>query len=207
MSVTTSYDPRTLAFYEEHAQEFCESTAFLDLRKLHERFLKVLPPGGRILDAGCGSGRDTRAFVARGYGVTAMDASPQMARLAAAFTGQECQVLSFQEMEFSEEFGGIWVCASLLHIPKHEIANVMTRFIKALKKNGILYISLKEGEGERIAEDGRFFNYYTVDSFRIVLANFPALREIDYWETDSIRGGRDSAPWLNFLLKKVTPAP
>lgn len=203
MSVSRSNDVGTLAFYEKHAEEYAKSTAGLDLRELYEPFLKELPNGAHILDAGCGSGRDTKAFLERGYRVTAIDASPELARLATVFIGQRCKVLSFQKMNFREEFDGIWACASLLHISKHEMPDVMRRFIQALKVGGIFYISLKRGEGEQVAEDGRFFNYYTEESFRKLLADFPSLQEIAFWKTEETRSRQHAGPWLNFLLKKV----
>ena len=193
----------TLDFYDTHAQEYCKSTVHLDLHELYEPFLKELSPGAHILDAGCGSGRDTKAFLERGYRVTAIDASPELARLATIFTGHPCENLSFQEMKFREEFDGIWACASLLHVPKSEMNDLMPRFIQALKPGGVFYISLKEGEGDRVAEDGRFFSYYTADSFRELLARYPTLREIAFWKTEEIRSRKYCAPWLNFLLKKV----
>ena len=202
MSNTISYDLPTLAFYEKHSQEYYKSTVDVDMHELYGPFLSELPSAGRILDAGCGSGRDTKAFLERGYRVLAIDASPKMVQLATALTGQSCAVLRFQEMEFQEEFDGIWACASLLHVPKSQMHDVMHRFIQALKPGGIFYLSLKEGEGEHVAEDGRFFNYYTVDSFRQLLANFPALRELAFWKTEEIRSRQYRSLWLNFLLKK-----
>src|SRR5579864_7110164 len=89
----------TIEFYDRHAKAYCQSTVHLDLRSVYERFLGELDPGAHILDAGCGSGRDTKAFSGRDYCVTAIDASPEIARLARTFTGQPCEVLRFQEME------------------------------------------------------------------------------------------------------------
>lgn len=193
----------TIGFYDTHAKAYCQSTVHLDLHDIYERFLAELRPGAHILDAGCGSGRDTKAFSEREYCVTAIDASPELARLARTFTGQPCGVLRFQDMEFREEFDGIWACASLLHIPKDEMPEVMPRFIQALKPVGILYLSLKEGDGERIADDGRFFSNYRASSFRELLATFPVLREVAFWKTVEIRSPNERQPWLNFLLRKV----
>jgi len=78
----------------------------------------------------------------------------------------------------------------------------MARFIRALKPGGTVYISLKEGEGERVSEDGRFFSYYSEDSFRMLLERFPALREQAFWKTKEIRSSSHCEPWLSFLLKK-----
>ncbi len=193
----------TMEFYDTHAKEYCESTVHLDLHGVYERFLGELKPGAHILDAGCGSGRDTKAFSERGYRVAAVDASPEIARLARALTRQPCGVLRFQDMEFQEEFDGIWASASLLHVPKDEMPDVMPRFVQALKPGGILYLSLKEGEGDRIADDGRFFSNYSVSSFRELVATLPALREIAFWKAEEIRSPSHPQPWLNFLLKKA----
>ena len=81
--------------------------------------------------------------------------------------------------------------------------DVMSRFIEALKPTGILYLSLKEGEGEGIADDGRFFSNYSTSSFRELLAMLPVLREIAFWNTEEIRSTSHRQPWLNFLLKKM----
>src|SRR5438309_10878337 len=124
MSTDASQESGTLIFYREHASDFVESTATLDLGELYKPFLDHLRPGVHILDAGCGSGRDTKAFLDRGFVVTAIDASPEMARATTALTHQPCQVLPFQEMDFHEEFDGIWACAALLHVPKDEMPDV-----------------------------------------------------------------------------------
>ncbi len=199
----TAPDLTTIAFYDTNARQYSDSTVSLDLRQLYEPFLKELAPGAHILDAGAGSGRDTKAFLEQGYCVTAIDASSQLAQLATGFTGQRCEVLSFQEIEFREEFDGIWACASLLHVPKREMNDVLCRFIKALKPGGVFYMSIKEGEGERLAEDGRFFSSYTTNSFRELLANFSALREIAFWKTQESRSVAHPEPWLSFLLAKT----
>lgn len=191
-----------MEFYDTHAREYSESTLNVDLRDLHNRFLTELSPGAHILDAGCGSGRDTKAFLSKGFRVTSIDASSKLAALASAFTGIRCEILRFQEMGFKEEFDGIWACASILHVPRTEIGDVMCRFIRALKPAGTLYVSLKEGDGERMAEDGRFFSYYTADSFRQLLTRFPALQEVAFWKTEERRSNTHCESWLSFLLRK-----
>jgi SAM-dependent methyltransferase len=193
----------TIAFYDEHAEEYCETTSHLDLNHLYERFLRELPRGAHILDAGCGSGRDSKAFLYKGFQVTAIDASPRVIELASRFLGGRCHVLRFQEMEFPEAFDGIWACASILHIPKREVPDIMARFVRALKPRGVLYLSVKQGKGERFAKDGRFFSSYTENSLRGLARQFrPALREVALWKTDELRSGAHCEPWLNILLRK-----
>lgn len=192
----------TINYYDVHAKEYCDLTRHADLTDAYDRFLIALPPGAHILDAGCGSGRDTKVFLDRGYKVTAIDASSQLARLAAAYTNHSCEVLCFQDMVFHETFDGVWACASLLHIPKNEMRDVIPRFVQALKPGGLLYVSVKEGEGERIADDGRFFSDYSRASFEGLLEHFPTLSEIEFWQSEEIRNGNNRQPWLSFLLKK-----
>jgi SAM-dependent methyltransferase len=199
------YDPSTLTYYEEHAEEYCESTINLNLHELYKPFLRELNAGAHILDAGCGSGRDTKEFIKRGYRVTAIDGSPKLARLATAFTGQSCRVLSFDKMDFHEEFDGIWACASLLHVPKQEMQGLLPRFIQALKPGGILCVTLKEGDGEGIANDGRLFSYYTAASFRSLLVNFPDISELTFQRSEGRRSHHHSGPWLLFVLKRKVP--
>lgn len=197
-----SVSATTINYYDVHAKEYWDLTRHADLTDAYDRFLIALTPGAHILDAGCGSGRDTKVFRDRGYKVTAIDASSQLARLAAAYTNHPCEVLCFQDMVFHETFDGIWACASLLHIPKNEMRDVIPRFVQALKPGGLLYVSVKEGEGERIADDGRFFSDYSRASFEGLLEHFPTLSEIAFWQSEEIRNGNNRQPWLSFLLKK-----
>jgi 2-polyprenyl-3-methyl-5-hydroxy-6-metoxy-1,4-benzoquinol methylase len=90
------------------------------MERNYRPFLALLKPGARILDAGCGSGRDLKAFSERGYQVVGLDASELMVRLAREHSDQQVHHLAFQEVTYKEEFDGIWACASLLHVPWRE---------------------------------------------------------------------------------------
>jgi SAM-dependent methyltransferase len=201
--MTKSPSESTIAYYDIHANEYCALTRQIDLREFYTRFLHELPVHAHILDAGCGSGRDTKAFLDLGHRVTAIDASAALAKLAAEYTNQECGIVRFQQIDLEEQFDGIWACASLLHVPGTEMNNVLSRFIRALKPRGVLYMSLKEGEGERFADDGRFFCDYTRDSLEQLTANFPSLDEIAFWRTEEIRSSGNHQPWLSFLFRKI----
>lgn len=98
----------TIAFYDE---QYAESTAHLDMQKLYDRFEKYLSEGASVLDAGCGSGRDSKHFIEKGYTVTAFDASGIMCEYASKLTGQEVRKLAFQEMDYQDCFDGIWAYA------------------------------------------------------------------------------------------------
>jgi SAM-dependent methyltransferase len=115
---------------------------------------ELLPPGGRILDVGCGSGRDSPAFQRRRFKVVPIDASGEMAKAAAILTGLEAKVVSFDEIGYAGEFYGIWACTSRLHAASQNLHRALDKLIRALKPNGVLYfsfnLSFKYGDAERI---------------------------------------------------------
>lgn len=121
-------------YYEENAAEFFESTVTADMVDLYTSFLSMVSPGGRILDLGCGSGRDSKYFIRQGFQVEAMDGSPALCRLASEFIGQEVFCAQIEEMDYQQEFDGIWACASLIHAEKKEMQGVLEKVKQALKK-------------------------------------------------------------------------
>lgn len=147
---------RTISYYDENAATFCEGTRNADMSETRGRFLQYLKPNALILDAGCGSGRDSKAFMESGYRVVAIDGSKEMCRQASAYLGQEVQCRRFEEIDEKEVYDGIWACASLLHVPHELLPKVIARLIVALVDGGVLYASFKYGEEEREA-GGRYF--------------------------------------------------
>lgn len=181
---------------------WCCKEATLDLSSLYGRFLAHLPASAYILDAGCGSGRDARAFRARGHTVTACDASPALARLASAHCGLTVQVRRFQELTWQGRFDGIWACASLLHVPADELPDVLRRLAAALKPQGILYASFKHGQGER-EHGGRYFTDRDEPSLAALLRVAPYFTTLETWITGDQRPGQTAEPWFNVLLRKA----
>jgi len=106
------------------------------------------------------------------------DASPAMVR-ATQKPGVPTKLMTFQQVDFDSTFDGIWACASLLHVPRAEIEDVLHRFARALKPQGVLLITLKEGCGEGLAEDGRFFAYYQLDEFAQILLHIGGWSDLD----------------------------
>jgi 2-polyprenyl-3-methyl-5-hydroxy-6-metoxy-1,4-benzoquinol methylase len=104
-------------YYLRRADEFFAATVGVDMSTLRWRFLSGLAPGARVLDAGCGSGRDARAFAEAGFAVRAVDASPALARLASAHSGLEVAVRRLEDLDEVAAYEAIWCCASLLHVP------------------------------------------------------------------------------------------
>ena len=167
---------------------------------LHDQFLDRLADGALILDAGCGSGRDSKAFLERGFRVHAFDGSTKLAARASEFIGLPVSVCQFMEFGERDKYDGIWACASLLHIREQSLPEVLARLWSALKPEGILYISFKLGGGERV-HDGRHFTDATEARLRVWLSGITDVSTIDCWTTLDARPDRDEA-WLNTIIRR-----
>ena len=166
-----------------------------------DKFLQLLDSQSSILDFGCGSGRDTKYFLEKGYHVTATDGSAELCKLASAFTGIEVKEMLFQELDDINKYDGIWACSSILHLPKKELFPVLRKMCIALKSAGVIYSSFKYGdfEGER---NGRYFTDFTEDTFRDFIKDIPELTIEDHWITSDVRPGRGNEKWLNLIIRK-----
>lgn len=138
---------QSVAYYNAHAQQVIDETLHVDMSALYDAFLPQLPENAHILDAGCGSGRDSREFLAGGYRVTAFDASEKLAALATKAISHPVSVRTFSQVTEHRAYDGIWACASLLHLPRQQIPHALARLWQALKPGGLLYLSFKQGEG------------------------------------------------------------
>jgi len=190
----------TLQYYQNNAQTFFDGTVNVDMSSLYESFTRHLLPGARVLDAGCGSGRDAKAFLEMGYQLNAFDASSEMVALASQHTGLSVQQMTFSDVDDQQQYDGIWCCASLLHVPAQELPTVMQKLANALKTNGIWYVSFKYGDGER-EKDGRQFTDMNETSFLTLLQSTPEVEIETLWTTHDKRPERDEI-WLNALLRK-----
>ena len=202
-SSLTKYPSRmdhTDQYYKQFAAEFFRSTVGVDMSAIYQRFLARLKPGAHILDAGCGSGRDAKAFAAVGFRVTAFDASPDLARLASDHCGFEVAVRRFEDIAEVEAFDGIWCCASLLHVPLTAIPTTLDRLWCALRPAGTLYVSFKHGTGER-DHGGRRFTDANETTLRQWLSRWPDLHQLDVWLTDDQRPDRTER-WTNALATR-----
>ncbi len=192
-------DQTTIDYYNKNIESYIKRTFSADMTEHQERFLKYLHPKAKILDAGCGPGRDLLAFNKKGYPVLGFDAAEEMVRYVQEELKLPAIKGSFQEMEFSDEFDGIWASASLVHVPLDSFSNVLKRLWKALKKNGILSCSFKEGKGI-VREQDRTFTYMNMDTLTPYLEDFIILDQ----RTHLSRDGINSTPyrWLNIIAKK-----
>ena len=193
---------KTIEYYNQNADMFAQGTRLVDFTVVQERFRKMLPVGSRILDFGCGSGRDTKYFLEKGYRVEATDGSSELCKLASDFTGIEVKEMLFQDLDARGKYEGIWACSSILHLSKKELLPVIRKMCDALKDNGVIYTSFKYGdfEGER---NGRYFTDFTEDTFDKFIKVIPELTIEEEWITSDVRPGRGEEKWLNLILRKI----
>lgn len=192
---------KTIEYYNQNADVFVRGTRLVDFTVIQEHFIEMIPSGSKILDFGCGSGRDTKYFLEKGYQVMAMDGSVELCRLASVFTGIEVKEMLFQELDLVNKFDGIWACSSILHLAKQELFPVIRKMHIALKDNGVIYTSFKYGdfEGER---NGRYFTDFTKNTFQEFIKGIPELTIEEQWITSDVRPGRGEEKWLNLILRK-----
>lgn len=191
----------TIDYYNLNAENFIENTQNVDMHLAQDKFLHLLKEGAAILDFGCGSGRDTRYFLDKGYRVTATDGSAELCRLVSDFTGIEVKEMLFGELDDMGTYDGIWACSSILHLPKLELFPVICKMCMALKDSGVIYTSFKYSDFEGV-RNGRYFTDFTEDSFKEFIAEVPELTIEEYWITDDVRPGRGDERWLNLILRK-----
>ena len=191
---------KTIDYYNKHAEEFTASTVEIDMESLYQPFLAELPEGARILDVGCGSGRDTLAFKKKGYQVDSIDYSEELVKKASRLTGIPIKLKSFYEVDDYEAYDGIWACASLLHCERTRLKEVIGKLLSALKPNGVIYMSFKYGNGDR-EKDGRQFTDLDEVQAKALLGQFDRVQQVKQWITVDQRPDRQEE-WLNLLWKK-----
>lgn len=192
----------TIEYYNKNAEQFVQGTISVDFVATQERFLTKLSVGAHILDLGCGSGRDTKYFLDKGYQVEATDGSAQLCKIASKYTGIRVKQMLFEEIDESEKYDGIWACSSILHLDKKTLKAVLKKMAAALKANGVIYTSFKYGdfEGHR---NGRYFTDFTLETFEEYLQEVPELQIEEHWITGDVRPGRGEEKWLNLILRKA----
>ena len=150
-------DDDTLQFYRRNAEAYAGWAKAPSTRLIG--FLKLLPPGGAILELGCGAGNHAAVMLAEGFVLRATDGSPEMAEVAARRINHPVEAMLFDELEDLDTYDGVWASACLLHVPRDELAGILSRIHRALKPGGIFYASYKIGHGDGRDSIGRYYNY------------------------------------------------
>lgn len=198
-SDNSAFEDASIQFYSRNAAQYAEDTMTLDMGKIYPHFLCHIPQKGKILDAGCGSGRDSLYFLRHGYQITAFDASKEMCQEAARRLLQPVQQLRFEQLAYDSIFDGAWVSASLVHTPRDKQSRALHRLLCALKPEGVLYASWKYGNGYH-AEGYRHFCDMDESRVKEVLKRLENASVLEQWI--SLGSKNTQQKWFNILLQR-----
>ena len=187
--------------YDTLSEEFIESWLKADMAEQYVQFEKELRAGDRILDGGCGSGRDSLYFLMKGYDVDAFDPSEEMRKAASEFTGLDVEDLTWETLDRKNLYDAVWASASLYHVSRPDMASCFKRIAESLKSKGELFCSFRDSETD-FSEDGRSFTCFTKESFLRFLSPLGLFDIIKIQERDDTRLDRKQEKWLFCFLRK-----
>jgi SAM-dependent methyltransferase len=193
-------DEATLQFYRRNAQSYAAWAKGPSTRLIG--FLGLLPAGASILELGCGAGNHAAEMLARGFALRTTDGSPEMAEIASRRLNQPVVAMRFDELEDKEAFDGVWASACLLHVPKEELAEILTRIHRALKTGGVFYASFKAGNSDGRDSLGRYYNYVSAEWLRAAYAAAGSWQTISF-DTSEIKSFDETpATLLHLVMRK-----
>jgi SAM-dependent methyltransferase len=153
-----AHDPATIAFYDREAANYAARPRRARNKRLEE-FLSRLAPGARVLELGCGDGRDSEAMIHAGFDVTPTDGSVGLAREAEKRLRRAVRIMRFEEFDEHAVYDAVWANACLLHVPAERLGDVLSNVHAALRPGGRFYASYKMGDGGDRDDLGRYYNF------------------------------------------------
>ena len=197
-----AFDPETLAFYEAEAGAYV--TARPEGVASHlSAFLDLLPAGGSILELGCGGGIDAAHMIERGFVVDPTDGVPAMTVEAEVRLGRPVRLMRFDELEAHDAYDAVVANASLLHVPRDGLPDILARIWRALKPGGWHLASYKTGGDEGYDELGRYYNRPSAalaEAFYRVAGDWAVYEVKESFEPGYV--GKPSA-WLKITARKA----
>ena len=181
--------------YTKDYLNYIKETKDIDMSEQYELFMKYVPKGSKILDAGFGSGRDI-AFFKQHYDVTGIDLSSEFVSYVKENIHPNVHQMDILNLKFDEKFDAIWACASLVHFDLEDFLMALNKFLIALKPQGILYLSLKI-ENKYILHGIQ--KTPLVDFLETVSENFILLES-----REGVSNYKNQS-WVSLILKKIIP--
>jgi SAM-dependent methyltransferase len=196
-----AYDDVTLRFYADEAPVYTAGGP-AGVSRFLEGFLAQLEPASQILELGCGGGRDAEAMIHRGFALDATDGTPEIAMQAEKRIGHPVRVMRFDQLDAADSYDAVWANASLLHVPRGALANVLFRIFRALRPNGLHFANFKGGGFEGRDRFGRYFNYLDMQQLVAIY------RKVAPWQVvtteEYVGGGYEGGPgpWVAITVRK-----
>ncbi len=193
----------TLEHYERRADDFWRGTRDHDVSQNIAELLRHIEgvPPFRILDLGCGPGRDLKAFTALGHIAVGLEGAPRFAAMARAYSGCEVWEQDFLKLDLpAARFDGIFANAALFHVPGQELPRVLGELRAALKPRGVLFSSNPRGHNEEGWNRGRYGAYHDLGTWRGYLSAAGFVELNHYYRPPGLP--RDQQPWLASAWRK-----
>lgn len=184
--MTGGGDIQTLDFYTENATGYAEYVKDEADNPQLAAFAAMLEPGARVLDFGCGPGWAANRLKSLGFKVKGFDGSAGLAEEARRRYGLQVRVGRFEDFDEIDAYDGVWASFCLLHDSRAATPGHLMRLARSLRPGGVLYVGVKEGEGEERDSLGRYYTYFSEAEMRqyLVEAGFSVLRT----ETETATG-------------------
>lgn len=199
----TAISSRTIAHYQRSAEAFQAGTADHDVSQNRDALLAAIEGRSpfRLLDLGCGPGRDLAAFRALGHLAVGLDGCARFVEMAGQATGCEVLLQDFLALELPpDRFDGIFANASLFHVPRRELPRVLGELRVALVPRGVLFVSNPRGDDEEGWHGDRYGTYHTLETWR-ALATAAGFEELSHYYRPPGRP-RDQQPWLATVWRR-----
>jgi SAM-dependent methyltransferase len=186
-------------FYQNHAKDYFKQTFQVDPASFLMPLNTYLPLEAKVLDIGCGSGRDMLWLQHQGHHCMGLERSLALAALAGKHTGLPVFEADFESFDFRQlKMDALLLIGALVHVPHNEFPPIFQRTLEALKPQGLVLITMKQGQGSKTAPDGRVFYLWEKDRLVSVFKDCQ-MRVLEYSVQNSHL--RRSDTWMGFVLQ------
>jgi len=193
----------TLGHYDQRAESFRAGTRDHDVSQNIDALLRHIEaePPFRILDFGCGPGRDLRVFCELGHVAVGLDGAVHFAAMARADAGCEVWQQDFLKLDLPEgRFDGVFANAALFHVPRQELPRVLRQLHATLKPGGVLFSSNPRGDNEEGWNGGRYGAYYDLETWRRLMSDAGFVEIEHYYRPAGLP--REEQPWLASVWRR-----
>ena len=196
---------QTIQTYDKYAKVYADYTSEKLFQYQLNKFISLIKKSPKVLDAGCGAGRDSEYLAEEDCEVIGIDLSEGLLKEARERAPKaKLQKMDFTQTSFkSEEFDGIWCMASLCDIPKKETSEALKEFNRVLKKEGIVYIAVKKGEGEKIIMKKLYENNPRFYSFFMEKEIEDLIKSSNFGIISSTTTDDDGTEWIEIFARKL----